>query len=100
MHRAGSLRIAAALTVLPALYAGGSQSQPLQDPIPEEIRKGDLVVGATEFVRAPQTSDSAEEGATNKAYARIQYLVPVGDGSGRLILNDLRGLLYLTDESG
>ena len=100
MHRAGSLRIAAALTVLPALYAAGSQSQPLQDPIPEEIRKGDLVVGATAFVRAPQTSDSAEEGATNKAYARIQYLVPVGDGSGRLILNDLRGLLYLTDESG
>ena len=99
MHRPGSLRLAAVLTALPALYAAGSQSQPLQDPIPEEIRKGDLVVGATEFVRATQTSDSAEEGATNKAYARIQYLVPVGDGSGRLILNDLRGLLYLTDET-
>lgn len=73
--------------------------EPLQDPIPAKIQKGDIVVAAEEFVRLPQTQDTTPEGA-NRAYARIQYLLPIGDGSGRLIINDLRGLLYLTDESG
>ena len=80
------------------MSAAGGQSQPLSDPIPETIQKGYLVVGAEEFVRAPQTSDSSEGRQTNDAYARIQYLIPVGDGSGRLVLNDLRGFLYVTDE--
>ena len=100
MHLAGPLSVAVAMALLPTLYAFGSQSEPLQDPIPEKIEKGDLVVGAEEFVRAPQTSDSSTGVPTNEAYARIQYLMPVGDGSGRLILNDLRGLLYMTDETG
>ena len=100
MHLTGPLSVAVAMALLPTLYAFGSQSEPLQDPIPEKIEKGDLVVGAEEFVRAPQTSDSSTGVPTNQAYARIQYLMPVGDGSGRLILNDLRGLLYMTDETG
>ena len=37
---------------------------------------------------------------TNDAYARIQYLMPIPDGSGRLVFNDLRGFLYVTDASG
>ena len=74
--------------------------EPLADPIPGPILKGDLVVEATEFIRAPRTSDSAVDAMTNEAYARIQYLTPIGDGSGRLVLNDLRGLLYITDENG
>jgi len=88
------------LAVLPELSGAGGQSDPLEDPIPEIIRKGDLVVGAEDFVRVPRTTESSEGGQTNPAYARIQYLVPVGDGSGRLALNDLRGPLYLTDERG
>ncbi len=99
MHPSGSLKLCAVLLALPVLQAVEFQSEPLQDPIPEKIRKGDLVVAATDFVRAPRTSDSSERGA-NEAYARIQYFMPVGDGSGRLVLNDLRGLLYVTDESG
>ena len=100
MHLARSLGIAAMLIVVPALPAAEAQVDPLADPIPDPIQKGDLVVEATEFVRAPQTADSAVNAMTNEAYARIQYLMPVGDGSGRLVLNDLRGLLYLTDEQG
>ncbi len=92
--------IVAGLAVLPAICAAGNQSERLEDPIPENIRKGDLVVGAEEFVRVPQTSHSSEGRQTNHADARIQYLIPVGDGSGRLVLNDLRGLLYVTDERG
>ena len=76
------------------------QSERLEDPIPETIQKGELVVGVDEFVRVPRTVDSSDGGQTNPAYARIQYLVPVGDGTGRLAVNDLRGPLYLTDESG
>ena len=76
------------------------QSERLEDPISETIQKGELVVGVDEFVRVPRTVDSSDGGQTNPAYARIQYLVPVGDGTGRLAINDLRGPLYLTDESG
>ena len=93
------LTLAATLTVLPTICAAGTQ-EPVEDPIPETIQKGHVVVGTEEFVRAPETSDSSDGGSTNDAYARIQYMVPVGDGSGRLALNDLRGLVHLTDERG
>ena len=97
----GPFALVVCLAVLLSISVVGSiQSERLEDPIPEVIRKGDLVVGAEEFVRVPRTLDSSEGGQTNPAYARIQFLVPVGDGSGRLALNDLRGLLYLTDERG
>ena len=88
-----------ALIIAAAAFPAAAQ-EPLADPIPDPIPKGDLVVEAARFVRAPQTADSAVDAMTNQAYARIQYLTPVGDGSGRLVLNDLRGLLYITDESG
>ena len=88
------------MVVLPAICAAGTQSDRLEDPIPGKIQKSNVVVAAEEFVRVPETSDSSEGRQTNAAYARIQYLIPVGDGSGRLALNDLRGPLYLTDESG
>ena len=93
------LSLPAALFVLPAMCLAGTQ-EPLEDPIPETIQKGDPIVGTEEFVRVPRTSDSSEGGQTNPAYARIQYLVSVGDGSGRLAVNELRGPVYLTDESG
>ncbi len=99
MHIARSLAITAMLVAAAALPAG-AQVEALPDPIPEPIRKGDLIVAATEFVRAPRTEESALDTITNLAYARIQYLMPIGDGSGRLVLNDLRGVLYITDENG
>ena len=74
--------------------------EPLADPIPEPIPKGDLIVEATRFVRAPRTEDSVVRRITTTSHARIQYLTPVGDGSGRLVLNDIRGVVYITDEDG
>ena len=74
--------------------------EPLQNPLPEAIPQGDIVVAAVPFVRAPQTTDPAKPVGTNDAYARIQYLMPIPDGSGRLVFNDLRGFLYVTDGSG
>ena len=73
---------------------------PLTDPIPAKIEQGELVVEAQEFVRAPKTDDPAHPEYTNDAYARIQYLQPIPDGSGRLAFSDLRGLLYITDMDG
>ena len=35
---------------------------------------------------------------TNAAHARIQCMVPFGDSIGELVINDTRGLLYLTDD--
>ncbi len=86
--------------VLSLSVSGQGRIEPLSDPIPEAIPKSDLVVAAQLFVRMPQTIDSVSVGNTNSAYARIQYLYPLPDDSGRLAINDLRGLLYLTDETG
>ena len=100
MRLARTLCQLASLAVFPALCAAAPQTDRAEDPIPARIRKGDVVIAAEEFVRAPETSDSSEGRGTNAAYARIQYLIPMGDGSGRLALNDTRGLVYLTDEHG
>lgn len=91
--------LVAPLACLASLGAAQTNIEALPDPIPEKIEKGDIVVAAREFIRLPETVDSNPEGA-NTAYARIQYLLPIRDGSSRLIVNDLRGVLYISDESG
>ena len=99
MHRARSLA-ASALIIAAMSFPVGAQER-LTDPIPEPILKGDLIVDATRFVRAPRTVDSvANAPLLTESHARIQYLTPVGDGSGRLVLNDIRGVVYVTDENG
>jgi glucose/arabinose dehydrogenase len=87
-----------AMSCLPVF---GLAQQPivLEDPIPEKIRKGSIVVTVEDFLQMPRTIDVNTEGA-HPAYARLQYLLPVGDGSGRLMINDTRGLLYVTDAGG
>lgn len=72
---------------------------PLKDPIPDKIQRGDIVVAVEEFVRVPKTRDSSDN-YTNAAHARIQYLIPFGFTIGPLVINDTRGVLYLTDQSG
>jgi hypothetical protein len=102
---ASTMTLALMLGQVGEIYGAARQAKALPDPIPAKIQKSDIVVRADAFVRAPRTSDSNDGravsfGRTNPAYARIQYLVPVGDGSGRLVLNDLRGLLYMIDARG
>ena len=74
-------------------------AEPLEDPIPEKIKRGDIVVGVQDFVRLPQTKDSGEFMA-NDAWARIQYMVPFGFTIGPLLVNDTRGVLYKIDGPG
>ena len=97
------------LGVLAAVIAPSAFGQsPLEDPVPEAIGKGDLVVAVAPFVRAPRTVDQTVNqrrvSGTNNAYARVQSLAPVPVGAGaaprRLAFNDARGVLYLTDAEG
>ena len=76
------------------------QVEALEDPIPGDIPFGDIEVGLETFLQFPATEDGIADGRTNAAHARLQYLYPIPDGSGRLIVNDLRGLLYISDETG
>lgn len=88
---------------LVAIVMGSSSQaagQPVQDPIPQKIPRGDVTVAVRDFVRLPKTTDSATPRGTSQAFARIQYLLPARDGSGRLFVNDTRGVLYVTDAKG
>ena len=104
--RAALLRAAAALSACVAgcVESGGEapSASPvaLENPVPEPIAKGDLVVEAVEFVRLPRTEDPNKLNLTNDAYARVQTMVAIPDGSGRLAVTDLRGVVYLTNRSG
>ena len=100
MQAKALVRTVAALLVGAVAAFAEEIPQPLANPLPDAIPKGDIVVAAVPFVRAPKTIDPAKPVGTNDAYARIQYLMPIPDGSGRLAFNDLRGTLYLTDASG
>jgi len=82
------------------LMAADSRPEPLADPIPEKIQKGSIAVALEEFVQIPESQESANPERTNAAHARIQFMTPLPDQSGRLAVNDLRGLLYLVPEAG
>lgn len=89
-----------ACVMLLATGTAVAQPQPVQDPIPQKIAGGDITVAVRDFVRLPKTPDAATPRGTSEAYARIQYLLPARDGSGRLFVNDTRGVLYVTDAKG
>ena len=91
-------RLRRAVWLAAALLACASMAQaPIDDPLPDELVKGDMVVAAIPFVRAPQTFDAATPQGTNHPRTRIQYLQAVPGIPDRLAFNDIRGVLYLTD---
>lgn len=77
-----------------------STPQALVDPIGAAIEIGTITLATEKFVRAPQSEDPVAGSGSNSAYARIQYLQSVPDGSDRLFFNDTRGILYITDPNG
>ena len=82
------------------VFAQQSPPEPLADPIPERIEKGQIAVALEDFAQLPRVADSSNAPQTTNAHARIQYLQPLPGGSGRRAVNDLRGILYLIDEDG
>lgn len=92
-------RIAAAALAAAAVSAAApDDAGAIGDPVPGAIAQSGITLLAEEFVRAPKSED-ADTRSANQAWARIQYLQPIPDDSRRLIFNDTRGLLYLTDEN-
>ena len=81
------------------LVGGQTQAapEPRVNPVTAKIPLGDIIVAVEDFVQLPQTQDSSSQN-TNAAHARIQYIQPFGNTFGKLIINDLRGILYLTDD--
>lgn len=108
---ASAVALSLALVALPTLDLQASDApEPLEDPIPQKIPKGDIVVSAVPFLQLPRTSDPHDRAIRqagipidlppSDAHARIQQMQPVGDGSGRLAISDLRGVLYLANADG
>ena len=81
----------------------------LSNSIPAPIEPSSIVVAVEPFIQAPRTNDDGKpsiqwdentELATNNAYARLQTMRALPDGSGRLAFNDIRGILYVADADG
>ena len=72
-----------------SVFAAELSREPLADPIPEKIVKGDITIALQRFARVPFTEDSGKPRQTNEAHARIQYMGPIPDGSGRLVILSL-----------
>lgn len=70
-------------------WANISSAQIRANPIPEPIQKSNLSVGLEEVVKIPDSGDEENQSA------RLNLLIPAGDGSGRLFVNDMRGKLYV-----
>lgn len=64
----------------------------LVDPIPARIEKVGRI-GITDFVTTPATADGL-------SWTAIQGLAPVGDKARRLVINDHRGPIWMTDQAG
>ncbi len=63
----------------------------IEDPIPDAIERSNIILQIEAFTQIPASAGSAP-------LARINHLKPAGDGSGRLFVNDLNGILYLVSE--
>ncbi|MBW4597578.1 MAG: PQQ-dependent sugar dehydrogenase [Brasilonema angustatum HA4187-MV1] len=64
-------------------------SAQITNPIPVKLEKSNLRVGLKEVVQIPISGTGRER------VARLNLLSHVGDGSGRLFVNDMRGKLYI-----
>ena len=105
-------RTVGAVALLLLAWSGLTAAQPegLTDPITTSIVQGEVVVGVQDFLQLPKTVDphdrpTRQEGipidlVASGAHARIQQMMPLPDGSGRLAVTDLRGVLYLSDAEG
>ncbi|HEY9709103.1 MAG TPA: hypothetical protein V6D48_12950, partial [Oculatellaceae cyanobacterium] len=71
------------------IFSSISSAQITKNPITEPIEKSKLSVGLEEVVKIP------DSGSEENISARLNLLIPAGDGSGRLFVNDMRGKLYV-----
>ena len=63
------------------------------DPVPLTIQPG-MIVGLEQFVTAPQSSFDFF------GSSRVQQMEPLRDGSGRMYITDMNGVVSMTNKSG
>jgi glucose/arabinose dehydrogenase len=84
--------------VLPAPMASAQSDEPLADPLPDPITS-DLGLIVEEFATFPESEPvPTPTDQRLMRHARINYLGEVPDGSGRLFVPDLNGMLYLVED--
>ncbi len=88
-RRVGTLPLAAGLLML----AAGAAAQELADPLPDPIVAGSKRVQLVPFAAPPPSS-------AGRPRARLNLLLPLPDGSGRLVVNDMRGKLWIVNADG
>lgn len=92
---------AAAALVLSAGVAGPARAAgPITDPIPEQPIQSSLGLVLAELAAFPKSEPTPPSDGPLMRHARINAVVPLPDGSGRLAVPDLNGTLYLLDGAG
>jgi len=77
----------AASILCPFANTLAGEALPFRNPIPESVVRGDLTLHLEEWLTFPATRDGKQK-------TRINAMKPSVDGSDRLWVNDLEGLLY------
>ena len=94
------IAIGTVVATISATGVGAQTDEPLVDPLPDPVVSG---VGLTveEFATFPQSEPVPPPTDPRlMRRARINYLGELPDGSGRLYVPDLNGMLYLLDDGG
>jgi glucose/arabinose dehydrogenase len=85
---------------LVAPVAAAQADEPIQDPLPDPV-PSDLGLTVEEFAQFPKTELVPPQPNPDPRlvrHARINYLGEVPDGSGRLYVPDLNGVIYLVED--
>ena len=78
---------------------GGTTSEPLLNPLPDPVRSS-LGIEITELAQLPESHTTpATQDQRLVRYNRITHLDELPDGSGRLMVPDNNGTLYLVDKA-
>jgi len=80
-------RLAVLIVLFVAVVAPAGLTAQISNPIPDKIQPANFTLILKDFIKLPSTSQTAPR-------ARINMLREADDGSGRLFVCDLNGLMY------
>ena len=90
IKRATVIYFLCSLLLVTIAFSSVVSAQITTDPLPGPIAKSQISVGLQDVVQIPNSG--------NNQPARLNLLIPAGDGSGRLFVNDMRGTLYVIND--
>jgi hypothetical protein len=96
---AATASVMAAAFLLSTVVAVPAWADPIRDPIPQQPIQSGLGLILTEFASFPQSTPTPPPTDVRlMRRARINTIVELPDGSGRMAVPDLNGNLYLVDD--